>query len=279
MEAAGKRNFQTFPPYNITNEVRISGIFAEIAENIKPPPEDRPYSNPFHELEDAASDFVQHYRSIADQFLFKGLLLEKWIIVSINECIDVCLRILEHPPENTDLHLDGIEEKLCWFIGIPPFFFKEGENFAFDHAEEACSRLAAVGLNLIKVNRLDPALACGRAIRSIAKAVVFSNSTRIQRNVHSYVSCVTNLEVLARTAEVFDLTTEASTLRSYITPPDGVLQEKRASLSEQLAGVHAYIDRELRAERRLLELEPNPIVMLRQLLQERKRAADGNPPP
>ena len=77
MEAAGKRNFQTFPPYNITNEVRISGIFAEIAENIKPLPEDRPYSNPFHELEDAASDFVQHYRSIADQFLFKGLLLEK----------------------------------------------------------------------------------------------------------------------------------------------------------------------------------------------------------
>jgi hypothetical protein len=90
---------------------------------------------------------------------------------------------------------------------------------------------------------------------------------------------VTNLEVLARTAEVFDLTTEASTLRSYITPPDGVLQEKRASLSEQLAGVHAYIDRELRAERRLLELEPNPIVMLRQMLQEKKCAADGNPPP
>ena len=279
MEAIGERKIQTFPPYNITNEVRISGIFAEIANNVKPSSEERPYSNPFHELEDAASDFVQHYRSIANHVPFKGLLLEKWIIVSLHECIDVCLRILEHPPQNTALHLDGIEKKLCWLIGIPSFLFKEGERFAFDHAEEACSRLAASGMNLIRIKRLEPALACGRTIRSIAKAAIFSNSTGYQSNVNSYISCVTNLEVLARTAEVFDLTTEASTLRSYISPPDGVLQEQRASLSEQLAGVHAYIDRELKAERRWLELEPNPIVMLRQLLRDKKRAAAGNPPP
>lgn len=279
MEATGERRFQTFPPYNITNEFRLSGIFTQIAKNIKPPPQDRPYLNPFRELEDAASDFVQHYTSIADQVPFTGLLLEKWIVESVLECIDVFLQILETPPKNTDRHLDRIEDKLGWFIGIVPCFFKEGGRFAFDHAEEACSRLAVVGLNLIKVEQLDPALACGRAIRSIAKAVVFSTSTRFQSNVHSYVSCVTNLEVLARAAEVFDLTSEASTLRSYITPPEGVPQERATSLSEQLAGMHAHIDRELRAERRRLALEPNPIVMLRQVLHEKKRAADGNHTP
>jgi hypothetical protein len=279
MEAAGERKMQTFPPYDITNEVKIARIFAEIAKNIEPPPEDRPYSNPFHELEDAASDFVQHYRDIAEKIRFTGILLEKWIIESVLECIDVHLRILETPPKNTEQHLDQIERKLSWFIHIPTFFFRSGENFAFHHAEEACSRLAAVGVTLIKLMRPDAALVCGKAIQSIATSAVYSKGAGFQGNVHAYVSCVTNLEVLARAAEVFDLSGEASTLRSYITRPEGVIQEAETSLSEELANMPGYIDRELEFKDRGLQLEPDPISMLRKLLRDKRRAAVGNPPP
>jgi hypothetical protein len=279
MEAAGKRRFQTFPAYNITNEFKISRIFDEIAKKIEPPPEGRPYSNPFYELEDAARDFVQHYRSIADKVRFTGILLEKWIIESVLECIDVCLRILETPPKNTDRHLDVIENELRWFIGVPTFFFRKGENFAFHHAEETCSRLAAVGVTLIELRRPDAALACGNAIRSIATSAIFSKSTDFQNNIRSYVKCVRNLEVLARTAEVFDLTEEGSTLRSYITHPEGVIQEAGTSLSEQLASVPSYIDKQLESEDWGLQLEPDPISLLRKLLRDKKRAVDGNLPP
>jgi hypothetical protein len=279
MEAAGERKFQTFPPYNITNEVRISRIFAEIANSIEPPPEDRPYSNPFHELEDAASDFVQHYRDIVDKVTFTGILLEKWIIDSVFECIDVHLRLLVTQTENTDRDLDGIKRKLGWFIAIPTFFFRKGENFAFHHAEEACSCLAAVGVTLIKFNQPAAALACGRAIRSIATSAVFSKGTGFQSHVRSYVKCARNLEVLARTAEVFSLSEEASILRSYITHPEGVIQEAEVSLSEELASIPSYIDHELEVEGRWLTLGRDPIAMLRNLLRDKKRAADGNPPP
>jgi len=279
MEAAGKRRFQTFPPYNITNEFKISRIFEEIAKKIEAPPEGCPYSNAFYELEDAARDFVQHYRSVADKVRFTGILLEKWIIESVLECIYVYLRIMETPPKNTDRHLDLIENELGWFIGVPTFFFRKGENFAFYHAEETCSRLAAVGVTLIEFRRPDAALACGKAIQSIATSAVFSKSTDFQNNVRSYVKCVRNLEVLARTAEAFDLTGEGSTLRSYITHPEGVIQEAGTSLSEQLAGVPGYIDKELESEHWGLQLEPNPIAMLRKLLRDKKRAVDENVSP
>jgi hypothetical protein len=278
MEAAGERKFQTFPPYDIANELKISKIFAEIAKNIEPPPEDRALSNPFHDFEEAASDFVQHYRDIARKIRFTGILLEKWIIESVLECIYVHLRILENPPKNTDQHLDQIESKLDWFIHIPTFFFRAGENFAFHHAEEACSRLAAVGVTLIELRRPDAALVCGKAIQSIANSAVFSKGTEFQSNVRSYLKCVRNLEVLARTAEVFDLSAEASTLRSYVSPPEGVIQKAATSLAEELANMPGYIDRELEFEDRGLQLEPDPISMLRKLLRNRNRAADGNPP-
>lgn len=279
MEANGERKFQIFPPYDMANEVRISGIFAEIAKNIEPPPEDRPYSDPFNELEDAASDFVQHYRDIADKVTFTGTLLEKWIIDSVFECIDVHLRLLVTQTENTDRDLDGIEKKLGWFIAIPTFFFRKGENFAFHHAEEACSCLATVGVTLMKFKQPAAALACGRAIRSIATSAVFSKSTGFQSHVRSYVKCARNLEVLARTAEVFSLSEEAGTLRSYITHPEGVIQEAEISLSEELASIPSYIDHELEAEGRGRTLGRDPIVMLRQVLREKKRAADGNHSP
>ena len=279
MEAAGKRRFQTFPPYNITNEFNISRIFDEIAKNIEPPPEDRPFLNPFHDFEDAASDFVQHYRSIAEKIRFTGILLEKWIIESVLECIDVHLRILNSPPGNTEQHLDRIEKKLDWFIHLPTFFFQAGENFAFHHAEEACSRLAAVGVTLVELRRPEAALACGKAIQSIAISAVCSKGTKFQSSVRSYVKCARNLEVLARTVEVFDLTWEASTFRSYITHPEGVVQEEGTSLSEQLASVPSDIDNELETGNWGLQLEPNPIAMLRRLLRDKKRAAAGNPPP
>lgn len=286
MEATGERKLRTFPPYDRANEFKISKIFAEIAKNIEPPPEDCAFSNPFHDFEEAASDFAQHYRSVAEkirnvakEFQFTGILLEKWTIESVLEFIYVHLRILETPPENTDQHLDQIESKLGWFIHIPTFFFRAGENFAFHHAEEACSRLAAVGVTLIELMRPDAALVCGKAIQSIAISAVFSKSTGFQSHVHSYVKCARNLEVLARTAEVFDLSAEATTLRSYITHPEGAIQDAETSLSKELANMPDYIDRELAFEDRGLQLEPDPISMLRKLLRDKRRAAVGNPPP
>lgn len=274
LDGSGKRYLQIFPPYAINCRVNLAALFAAIAERIESPPADRPLMSPFHEFEEASDEFRHHFREISKRCTFTGALLEKWIIESVFACIDVHIRVLKQPPENSEHHILNLEQHLAWFIHAPTFFFREGENYPFSHAEKTCARLSVFGMTLFELNRPELAGECAQAIQSIANTTAQAKSTSVRSSVREYVRCAINLELLARAADALGFSTQGSVFRSYLTLPEGASCDPDISFSRELDRMKQDIDRELQEQDWRRGLEPNPVGSLRRLLRNKGQEAN-----
>ena len=169
-DKAGQRRMQTFPPYSLGFEANIPALLAEVAKQVKPIEDDRPWINPFDTFNEASEAIVHHYREVADKVTFGGVLLEKWVVSSLITAAEVHIHLLDNPPTGGERFLDTVDDRLQWFLHAPAFFFREQTDFPYHHASEACGDLAVLGMALLQREwRLKSAEACGEAIRSIAR--------------------------------------------------------------------------------------------------------------
>jgi hypothetical protein len=129
---------QTFPPYSLGFKANIPALLAEVAKQVKPVEDDRPWINPFDTFTEASEAIVHHYREVADKVTFGGVLLEKWVVSSLITAAEVHIHLLDNPPTGGERFLDTVDDRLQWFLHAPAFFFREQTDFPYHHAREAC---------------------------------------------------------------------------------------------------------------------------------------------
>jgi DNA-binding NarL/FixJ family response regulator len=93
----------------------------------------------------------------------------------------------------------------------------------FRGADEKCKALRALGLRLIKLNRAEPALVCGKAIRAIAD----NYSSLEGSQMRSRADLLLELEHLANAAIASGRKELASQYRPLIAPPGNCSQGRR----------------------------------------------------
>jgi hypothetical protein len=144
MERAGRRQLQTFPPYDMGFEGNIAALLFIVAGQVKVDPERRRV-NPFHEFVEASEDIVQHFRDLA-RTNFENLLLRKWVVDTVLAVAEVHLSLLTNAPEGSEEHLDDLDNRIQWVIySVPPFFPENQAPFHYHHADDASGGLTMLG--------------------------------------------------------------------------------------------------------------------------------------
>jgi hypothetical protein len=60
-----------------------SALLAEAANRVTPVESERSWIDPFDEFKEASDAIVDHYREVAGNVNFEGVLLEKWTVESL----------------------------------------------------------------------------------------------------------------------------------------------------------------------------------------------------
>lgn len=272
MEKGGQRVMQTFPPYSLSHEVSLPALLAEVANNVKPVARERSRINPFYEFQQASDAIVDHYREVARNVSFDGVLLEKWAVDSLLHVARVHFHLLDNPPAGAGRFLDTLDKSLCRLNHAAGFFFRETSAFPYHHAGEACGELACIGMGLLQRQRFEPAMACGDAIHSIARKSAVASNSESYRPAYGFADCAVNLEMLARAAEAFGQPQLASTYREYGSRPESISEANWPEFTEAVGTRTRQMEDELRELGREWRLRDSPVDVLRQILRQQRGA-------
>ena len=268
MDKRGQRRMQTFPAYSLGFEANISTLLAEVLRQVKPM-EDRKFRvSPFHEFTEASKAILHHYRDLAKNVSFGGILLEKWVVDSLLHTAEIHLHLLDNPPPGTERFLGEVDDRLRWFLSAPAFFFQEQTEFPYHHASDACAHLAVLGMALLQRDRLESAGACGEAICSIARHSAKAESPRSYTSPFGFADCIVKLELLARAAEALAHSATAVTFRALGSLPKDIPTERWPEYAEAVATRTRQMEEELGQRDRSYRMRPEPVAELRDILRQ-----------
>lgn len=269
MDKKGQRRMQTFPSYSLGFEANLPALLAEVAKQVKPVEGRMPRISPFHEFEEASEVIVHHYREVAKNVSFGGVLLEKWVVDSLLNAAEVHLHLLDNPPPGTEDFLDEVDARLRWFLHAPAFFFQEQTEFPYHHANDACAHLAVLGMALLQRDRLESAGACGKAVRSIACRSAKAESPRSSyTSPYGFADCILKVELLARAADALAHSAAAVTFRALGSRPKDIPDERWPEYVEAIVIRTRQMEEELGQHDRRDRMRPEPVAALRDILRQ-----------
>ena len=277
MEKSGQRLMKVFPPYDLGFEANFPSMLMEVAKNVKPVERERSWIDPFKDFEEASDAIVDHYRKVAEEVSFEGVLLEKWTVESLLRAARVHIYLLDNPPAGAGRFLDTVDKSLCRLIHAAAFFFRETAAFPYHHASEACGELACIGMGLLQRQRFEPAVACGEAIRSIARKGAEAKTPESYRSAYGFADCAVKLELLARAAEALGRPQLASTYRAYGDRPERVPEASWPEFTEAVGTRSRQMEEELGQYRRGIRLQDSPVDVLREILREHRTGTPSAP--
>ena len=213
MDKSGQRMMMTFPPYSQSYEACLPALVAEVANRVTPVESERSWIDPFDEFKEASDAIVDHYREVAGNVNFEGVLLEKWTVESLLQAARVHIHLLDNPLAGVERFLNTVDECLQRLICAAAFFFSETSDFPYHHASEICDELACIGMGLLQRQQFEAATACGEAIHSIARKSAGATRSASYYGAYGFADCVVKLEILARAAEALDNPPLAPTFR------------------------------------------------------------------
>lgn len=265
MEKAGKRVLSTFPAYSLSFDANLPAVLETAAQQVGAQDPERPWLNPFLDFEKVSKEIMQHYRAVAEKVAFDDTLLLRWVISSIFYSIEVHTRLLFNPPRGSEGFVDTVEERIQWFIHLPPWFFPDSKKLSATHVEYACEGLAYIALVLLQHDHLDPALECVKATASIEEHYRKSTSPE----PFAWADLVTYLECIALGAEALGRTQIAQECRSRIALPAGLSERDVRVYTEAKENRLGHLRRRLgERESEFRISEPHdPIPLLRKLIR------------
>jgi hypothetical protein len=268
MDKSGQRMMMTFPPYSLSYEACLPALLAEAANRVTPVESERSWIDPFDEFKEASDAIVDHYREVAGNVNFEGVLLEKWTVESLLQAARVHIHLLDNPLAGVERFLNTVDECLQRLICAAAFFFSETSDFPYHHASEICDELACIGMGLLQRQRFEAATACGEAIHSIARKSAGATRSASSYGAYGFADCVVKLEILARAAEALDNPPLASTFREHGSYPENIPEGVRQEFSEAV-GRSRQMEKKLRERGREFRLRDSSVDLLREILQHR----------
>ena len=229
-EKSHQRVMQTFPPYSLIFQACLPVLLEEAANKVKPVEPERSWVDPFFEFGMASDAIVDHYREVAQKVAFEGVLLEKWTVDSLLRAARVHINLLDNPPQERSVSSAPLTSA---FVDLS---VRQGSSsakrltFPYYHANDACAELTCIGMGLLQRRRFELAVACGGAIRAIARKSVEATNPASNYGAYGFADCAVKLEILARAAEAFDQPQLASTFSRARQP-------SRKHPRSQLAGI------------------------------------------
>ena len=275
MDKGGQRSFQTFPVYSLGFEANLPTLLGEIAGQVQPREDASSRISPFREFTEASKVIVHHYREIAKNVQFGGVLLEKWVVDSLLKAAEIHLHLLDNAPAGTEDFLDEVDDRLRWFLHGPAFFFQEQTEFPYQHASDACAHLSVLGMTLLHRDRLESADACGEAIRSIAHRSAKAESPRSYSSAYGFADCIINLELLARAADAFAHPSSAVKFRSLYSRPKDISDERWPEYTEAVQTRTRQMEEELDQYGRRYPTQTDPVAVLKEILQQAESPSSG----
>ena len=158
-------------------------------------------------------------------------------------------------------------------FNAPPFFFREEAAFPYHHASEACGDLAVLGMELLQRGMLELAAACGASIRSIALSSAKAGTPRSFTSFYGFADWTVMLELLARAADALGCTAASATFRSHASRPEGISDEMWPEYEEAVATRTRQMDDRLCERGRDFQLQPDPVAVLRDILNQHREMA------
>ena len=259
MEKAGKRIMQVFPPYDLSFNCTPAALLELVSRQIKVDAEHQ-WVNPFDEFLEAAEDIRQFYRQLSE-IDFQNTLLRKWVIESLMAVARVHWALIVQPPEETEPHIDDVDESLRSLISWVPAFFPERDQRYGFQATEAANSLACLGISLLEHDRIESARACASAIASLA-----TRSVAVRPEPYALADLHERLEILARAADTLGQAQEATTIRDMIQRPAAVAEADWPRFSEARQTRYRQLDRDLGERRRPYGVGDDPIFELQRVL-------------
>jgi hypothetical protein len=260
-EQAGARLMQTFPPYDQGAETGLMHQFAAVAQAVVPPDQSQYRGDPFGQLLSMAKALSEHYREMSGIGYDRTLLI-KWILDSMTDICRVHVRLIVEPPAGTERYIGGVEESLRNLIWTYIFFFRR-EHFNH-HAEDASNGLANVGMELLRVGKLELARGCGMTIAAIATNCSLADF----RGRAIVADHLRNLEILARAAEALGQKEARDQFRAMIVKPPTLDDDAWNRHMEDFGFRLGHLEDELDRFRWDDGLHDDPISLLRRICAE-----------
>jgi hypothetical protein len=270
MDKGHQRMKKTFPPYSPSYEASLPALLEEVAKKVKPVDRERSWIDPFDEFKEASDAIVGHYREVAGNVNFEGVLLEKWTVDSLLRAARVHNHLLDNPPAGAERFLNTVEKCLRRLNHAAAFFFRETSDFPYHHASEACDELACIGMGLLQRQRFEAATACGEAIHSIARKSALATSSKSYHSAYGFADCVVKLEILARAAEAFDNAQLASAFRELAGRPENTPEADWQEFTEAVGARTRQMEEKLRERGREFRLRDSSVDVLREILRQRR---------
>jgi hypothetical protein len=259
---------QTFPPYSLTFESCLPALVEEAANKLKSVGSEGSCINLFHEFSNVSDAIVDHYRDVARAVDFEGLLLEKWTVDSLLRAARVHINLLDNFPTGAERFVGALDKCLRRLVHVAAFFFSETTGFPFHHASDACGELARIGMGLLQRQRFEPAVACGEAIRAIARKGAEAVNSETRYGPYGFADCVVKLEILARAADAFNQPQLASTFRKHGSLPENIPQASWPEFAEAVGTRVRQMEEELCERGRDMRLKDGPVDVLREILSQ-----------
>jgi hypothetical protein len=272
MNKGHQRMMKTFPPYSLSYEACLPALLEEVAKKVQPVERERSWIDPFDEFKEASDAIVDHYREVAKNVSFEGVLLERWTVESLLRAARVHIHLLDNPPGGAGHFLDTVEKCLCRLNHAATFFFRETTAFPYHNASEACGELACIGMGLLQRQRFEPAMACGDAIGSIARKSAEAANPESYHGAYGFADCAVKLEMLARAAEAFGQPQLASTYREHGSRPESIPEANWPVFVEAVCTRTRQMEEELRESGRRMRLRDSPVDVLRDILRQQRSA-------
>jgi hypothetical protein len=255
-DASGSRVTQTFPAYNLGFEASIPMLVQSVAQNVRVDPE-RPWNDPFSELSEVAEIVRDHYRRLTSDIDFKGTLLAKWIMDSLDAVLRVLFHEITNPPKDAEEFvetvLDDLKPLITWMSG----FFPENSPAKKHHLSDATAHLTVLGISALDENRPDVARTCAGTLKKIAHNVGMTVSAHDLADIH------VDLEVLARAGDVIGAAKFSADVRAMITQPPNLTPENERYHIEARERRFNQLDEALAgAGRRRYKIGTDPIELL-----------------
>jgi hypothetical protein len=263
MDALGQRTLQTFPPYSLGFQASIPQLLAVLANKVAPPDPERRWIDPFHDFVEASEDIVHHYRDVAKKTNLAPVLLLKWVVDSVMDTADVHLHLIMHPPAGAEPFLDGVENRLIWFIHTPSPFFKDTTAFPARHAEDTAGRLAILGMRLLQLQRFESAKACAEAIAALGHRCTAATNT----NAYDLADILIKIEMMKRAASALGHTALVQEFQSLAMPVSASGQPV-PGYQEALDNRTGHLQEALDRYGREFALPHDPLPILRRILAQ-----------
>ncbi|MFQ3453569.1 hypothetical protein PMN64_09660 [Bradyrhizobium sp. UFLA01-814] len=264
-DASGQRSLQTFPAYNLGFEASIPMLVQMVAMKAKLDP-DRKWEDPFSELSDVAEIVRDHYRHLSG-LDFKGVLLRKWVVDSL----DAILRVLFHEvssPSGAEAFVETVADDLKPLITWVSAFFKSENVHKQHHLSDATSQLAILGINALDVSRPDIAETCADTLKSIANNLAGHISAYELADIHM------DIEAIARAGDAIGSTAFSARVRAMVILPVHFDKEQhQRHIEARLTRLGQLDDALSRAGRRSSGIRNSPVERLFAFQRKRRKVA------